>query len=83
MHGDGIVALGYVVDAMASPNIDPKSTSVAHFESGLKRLAPSCRRTSGEWDFGGGQTRKCNAIHNTSQDVYLLTSAVLGKFTRR
>jgi DGQHR domain-containing protein len=80
MHGAGIVALGYVMDAMASPKIDPKSTTVSHFESGLQRLAPSCHWTSGEWDFGGGQTRKWNGIQNTSQDVHLLTSYLVSEY---
>jgi DGQHR domain-containing protein len=82
MHGAGIVALGYVMDAMASPKINPKSISIAHFQSGLQRLAPSCHWTSGEWDFGGGQTRKWNGIQNTSQDVHLLTSYLFSEYKR-
>lgn len=52
-HGAGIVALGYLLDAIVDRRSDGDVMPDSEvFAADLRLLAPYCRWTSGTWDFG-------------------------------
>lgn len=81
VHGAGIVALGFVMEllykksehSIASIRNNPALIR-EEFVQGLRLLEEETAWTSGEWKFGGGQTRAWNAIQNTPTDISLLTN---------
>lgn len=82
MHGAGIVAMGYVMDAIAD-RYRSESLSSELFEEDLKPLVEVCSWTHGYWDFGGGDIRKWNEVQNTSKDVFRLANLLLVEYKRR
>lgn len=80
MHGAGIVALGFMMDAIVDRlrgNVDEKD-----FEKDLYCIKPICKWTAGYWEFGPGQQRRWNEIQNTSKDVKLLANYLLLEYKR-
>ena len=78
VHGAGIVALGFVMDAICDvaaspPEVPDRDTFVGE----LQFLAPHCAWTSGTWEFGPDQTRLWNELQNTSKDAQLLTNHLM------
>jgi DGQHR domain-containing protein len=52
-HGAGIAALGYLLDAIVDRRArNGTMPDCDAFATDLRLVAPSCRWTSGEWDFG-------------------------------
>lgn len=83
MHGAGIVAMGYVMDAIADRyRSTPLTTEL--FQQDLKPLveAQIFSWTRGYWDFGGGDIRKWNEVQNTSKDVFRLANLLLVEYKR-
>lgn len=82
MHGAGVVAMGYVMDAIADRYRSQTLTSELFYRD-LEPLAEICSWTHGYWDFGGGDIRKWNEVQNTSKDVFRLTNLLLVEYKRR
>jgi DGQHR domain-containing protein len=76
MHGAGIVALGFIMDAIAD-RLRPEIPSRDQFAEALAVIAPHCRWSEGSWDFGRGMTRKWSEVQNTSRDVMILSNHLL------
>ena len=75
MHGAGVVALGFVMDAIADEREQPPP-SPEDFAAGLELLAPYCRWTAGTWEFGPGW----NHIQNIGRDADLLTDFLTRRY---
>jgi DGQHR domain-containing protein len=82
MHGAGIVAMGYVMDAIAD-RYRSRTPSTEMFREDLEPLVDACSWTYGYWDFGGGDIRKWNEVQNTSKDVFRLANLLLVEYKRR
>jgi hypothetical protein len=79
-HGAGIVALGYLLDAI----VDRRARSGAMpdcdaFTTDLRLVAPFCRWTSGEWDFG----MKWDEIQVVPGHIKTLTDFLLAVYRRQ
>ena len=75
-HGVGIQAMGFAMDALTegSRAADLPGLGVSEV---LRRLAPQCAWTSGEWQFSESESRRWNRLQNTPNDVRLLTNHVV------
>jgi DGQHR domain-containing protein len=74
VHGVGIVAMGYLMDAIADYGA---AMSTDLFIEHLKLIEPVCQWTAGVWDFGPGVSRRWNELQNTPRDVQLLANCLL------
>ena len=81
-HGAGIVAMGYVMDAIAD-RYRGQTVTCEMFRQDLEPLVAVCSWTYGYWDFGGGDIRKWNEVQNTSKDVFRLANLLLVEYKRR
>lgn len=77
MHGAGIVALGFLMDAIADHHRRTPVPSVRQFASGVSSIAEHCRWTDGFWDFGRGNHVKWCDLQNTTRHIQLLTDHLL------
>ncbi len=82
MHGAGIVAMGYVMDAIAD-RYRGEPMSVEIFREDLLPLKSICRWTDGYWDFGVGDVRRWNELQNTMKDTMKLANLLLVEYRRR
>jgi len=82
MHGAGVVAMGYVMDAIAD-RYRSQTLTADLFLQDLEPLVEICSWTHGYWDFGGGDIRKWNEVQNTSKDVFRLANLLLVEYKRR
>jgi DGQHR domain-containing protein len=78
VHGAGLVAMGYVMDALA---FDKGAQSVEDFLGGLEPLVGKTAFTGGEWKFTD-QTRLWNTLQNTSADYQLLSTHLVSVVRR-
>ena len=76
-HGAGLIAMGYVMDAVADSLRNPQRWTSAAFLPAIHALASHCQWTSGVWKFGPGQQRRWNEIQNVGADIHLLTYHLL------
>lgn len=83
MHGVGIVSLGYVMDAISDSCGTESVPTADAFATGLKRIAPACKWTSGYWNFGKDLMRRWNDLQNTPRDIQLLTDYLLREYRLR
>jgi DGQHR domain-containing protein len=81
-HGAGIIALGFVMDAIGDRFRGGELPTVKDFADNLAPLAAVCRWTEGYWDFGMGVTRKWNEVQNTPKDIQLLANYLLVQYRR-
>ena len=65
IHGAGITAMGYVMEAIHSAT---GCEGRASFAEGLRPLAGRTAWTSGEWDFGA-EKRRWNGLQNVPTDI--------------
>jgi DGQHR domain-containing protein len=77
MHGAGIASMGFIMDAIADPYVPDAIPSKSHFLKDLAMIAPLCRWTEGEWEFGPDRRRRWNDLQNTPADIQMLTSYLL------
>lgn len=78
MHGAGIVSMGFIMDAIAEPDIElGEEPSRELFLDGLESLRDRCRWTHGTWHFAPDVERNWNDIQNTSRDIQLLSRYLL------
>jgi DGQHR domain-containing protein len=80
MHGAGVVALGFVMDAIADRHREAPIAPVESFFANLEPLRAVCRWTDGYWDFGPGMRRRWNEIQNTPKDIQLLANYLLVQY---
>jgi DGQHR domain-containing protein len=71
--GPGVIALGFVMDAIIDRHRHAGLPTRAEFEADLEVLKPVCRWTGGVWEFGPERRRKWNELQNTPNDVRLLS----------
>lgn len=83
MHGAGIISMGFLMDAIADRLKKVRIPTEEQFANDLYPLVDVCSWTSGYWDFGGEHKRKWNEIQNTSKDIQLLSSHLMGHYKRR
>lgn len=69
VHGAGIQALGYVMEALA---VLEGARTWAQFAEHLGGLRGHTAWTSGAWDFGGEDQRHWKAVNVTSRDIMTL-----------
>lgn len=82
-HGAGIIAMGYVMDAISYRRRDLAEPTEEAYQADLERLAPACRWTEGVWVFGPDARRAWHEIQNTPRDVRLLAEHLLEEYHRR
>ena len=82
-HGAGIIAMGYIMDAIAYRRRDLSEPDEAAFVADLQRLAIACSWTEGTWVFGSDSVRAWDEIQNTPRDVRLLAEHLLEAYYER
>jgi len=80
VHGVGVIAMGYLMDAIADRLIDDGMPTVEQFEADLSTIAVRCRWSNGYWDLGPGVQRKWNELQNTPRDIQVLTNHILALY---
>jgi DGQHR domain-containing protein len=76
-HGAGIVAMGYLLDAIVDGRADGDSTPDCDtFTADLRLIAPHCHWTSGTWDFG----MKWDEIQVVPAHITALTDFLLAAY---
>jgi DGQHR domain-containing protein len=83
LHGAGVVALGFVMDAIADRVRDTGHPTEEQFRADLEALKPICRWTEGHWEFGPGVLRKWNEVQNTPKDIQVLANFLLVQYKAR
>jgi DGQHR domain-containing protein len=80
MHGAGVVAMGFIMDAITDRYRRSGKPSYEQFVENLKPLRGTCHWTSGEWVFGRRMRRRWNDIQNTPKDIELLVDHLLAAY---
>jgi DGQHR domain-containing protein len=79
VHGSGIIAMGFVMEDIASS--EPELT-VAHFEERLFSIKSNCAWTAGNWNFGPGEMRKWNDLQVLPRDFLQLSRYLIRNLRR-
>jgi hypothetical protein len=74
VHSAGIVAMGYVMDALHASG----ATSRADFREGLAPLARRTAWTAGSWQFSKDEVVPWNGLQNVSRHVIKLAQYLVG-----
>jgi DGQHR domain-containing protein len=80
MHGAGIVAMGFVMDAISDQYRTRRIPTVLQFRLPLTEMAPAMRWSDGFWDFGPGNHIKWCDLQNTKRHIKLLTDYVIDHY---
>jgi DGQHR domain-containing protein len=80
MHGAGIVAMGYLMDAIGERLRNSGALQENQFRQDLLPLVEVCRWTDGYWDFGPGVKRKWNEVQNTPRDIQMLANYLMVQY---
>lgn len=80
LHGAGVIALGFLMDAIADRHRQAGHPDRGVFEADLEPLHEVCRWTDGYWEFGPGRQRKWNEVQNTPKDIQLLANYLLVQY---
>jgi DGQHR domain-containing protein len=72
--GPGLIALGFVMDAVCDRHRHIGLPGRTQFQADLELLRPVCHWTEGVWDFGPGRQRQWNELQNTPRDIQLLSN---------
>jgi hypothetical protein len=83
MHGAGIIAMGFIMDAVVDRYRRSGPPTRAQFEDNLLPLRAVCRWTDGEWVFMDGARRRWNELQNTPRDIELLVDHLLAAYRSR
>lgn len=83
MHGAGIVAMGFLMDAISDRYRKNGLPTSEDFESNLKPLRTVCRWTEGDWQFKKRVRRHWNDVQNTPKDIELLVDYLLTEYHKR
>ena len=80
VHGAGIVAMGYLMDAIAD-RLHPDGTSdTERYEIELRRISGDCRWMRGEWHLPNGERRQWNHFQNIGRDIQTLADQILALY---
>ena len=77
MHGAGVIALGFVMDAIADQHRTRNIPSRLQFLTGIGPIVGECRWTDGYWHFGTRNQVKWCDLQNTPSHIQLLTDHLL------
>lgn len=77
VHGAGIVALGYVMEAICAFSGEATEET---FSEGLTLIAPKTAWTKGQWDFGNDDKRIWNSIQNVPRDIRQLSQYLVSEY---
>lgn len=77
MHGAGIRAMGRLMDKVMSV-VRPGPDMKARAEEELRRIAPWCRWTGGEWEELGGMA--WNELQNVPRHISVLSNYLIRKY---
>jgi DGQHR domain-containing protein len=77
MHGAGVVAMGFLMDAIVDRYRRQGPPTAEQFAENLMPLRAACRWTSGEWLFATGSKRRWNEVQNTPKDIEVLVDHLL------
>jgi hypothetical protein len=80
LHGAGVVAVGFLMDAIADRVRGTGLPTVEQFRADLEPLRAVCRWTEGHWEFGPGVQRKWNEVQNTPKDIQVLANYLLVQY---
>ena len=80
MHGAGVVAMGFIMDAIADRYRRQGVPTKEQFVANLRPLSAACRWTSGEWVFARRVRRRWNEIQNTPKDIEMLVDHLLNLY---
>jgi DGQHR domain-containing protein len=80
LHGAGVIALGFLMDAIADRHRGTDGPNVEQFRADLEALREVCRWTDGYWEFGPGAQRKWNEVQNTPKDIQILANYLLVQY---
>jgi DGQHR domain-containing protein len=83
MHGAGVVAMGFLMDAIADRYRRSGAPTQAEFASNLRPLRSACHWTGGDWQFGRRVRRRWNDIQNTPKDIEILVDYLLNEYRKR
>src|SRR5437588_13060251 len=83
MHGAGVVAMGFIMDAIADRYRRQGTPTKEQFVANLKPLFSVCRWTSGDWVFAKRVRRRWNEIQNTPKDIETLVDHLLNAYRIR
>jgi DGQHR domain-containing protein len=83
MHGAGIIAMGFIMDAIVDRYRRSGPPSYEQFVENIRPLRKSCRWTDGEWAFAGRNRRRWNELQNTPNDIELLVDHLLHAYRVR
>jgi DGQHR domain-containing protein len=83
MHGAGVVAMGFIMDAIADRYRRSGPPTKEQFVANLQPLTAVCRWTSGEWVFARKVRRRWNEIQNTPKDIEILVDHLLVAYRSR
>jgi hypothetical protein len=82
MHGAGIIAMGYLMDAISHVRVaEDEILSASEFAADLKSIADDCHWTEGVWPFDDGE-RAWNDIQNTPRDIHRLSEYLQTRYRR-
>lgn len=79
MHGAGIVALGFVMDAAADRHRSRAVPTRLQFLTAVAPLSEHCRWTDGYWKFGPRKEIKWSDLQNTPSHIHTLTDYLLSQ----
>lgn len=79
VHGAGVVAMGYLMEAICV--INGTSTKEA-FAEGLALIKGRTAWIDGQWDFGEDDVRKWDSIQNVARDTRQLSQYLVGEYKR-
>ena len=77
MHGAGIIALGFVMDAIADRHRSRNIPTRLQFLSAIGPIVEHCRWSDGYWDFGARRHVKWCDLQNTPSHIQQLTDHLL------
>jgi len=83
MHGAGVIALGFLMDAISDRFRGGGLPSAEQFRADLEPLREVCRWTDGYWEFGPGVQRKWNEPQNTPKDIQIPANYLLMQYRTR
>ncbi|WP_062223430.1 DGQHR domain-containing protein DpdB [Aureimonas sp. D3] len=78
VHGAGIIAMGYVMEAL---HVMTGAEDRESFARGLRLLQPKTAWSSGEWVFGE-ERRRWNGLQNVPSDIRQLSLYLVGELKR-
>ncbi|MFC7279238.1 DGQHR domain-containing protein DpdB [Paractinoplanes rhizophilus] len=82
MHGAGIIAMGYLMDAISHERGgNDEVLSMSEFAADLKAIADDCHWTEGTWKFDDGE-RVWNDVQNTPRDIHRLSEYLRTRYRR-